>query len=170
MFSKKSIKNLQNNNKFDLVLLSYTFDHLQRPRDFLKDIEKIINENGLLVIEIHDLDKIFTNLEFCLFEHEHSIYLNKRTAEHILNLFGYKIIDFNIVKQNERRANSLLFVAQKKNLKRRNIKSVSLNKDLKSLSLFKNRMKKGINNLDTFVTKIKKSGKRIAGYGAGGRE
>lgn len=169
MFSKKSIKNLQNNNKFDLVLLSYTFDHLQRPRDFLKDIEKIINENGLLVIEIHDLDKIFTNLEFCLFEHEHSIYLNKRTAEHILNLFGYQIIDFNIVKQNERRANSLLFVAQKKNLKRRNIKSVSLNKDLKSLSLFKNRMKKGINNLDTFVTKIKKSGKRIAGYGAGGR-
>ena len=102
MFSKKSIKNLQKDCEFDLVLLSYTFDHLQRPREFLKNIDKIINENGLLVVEIHDLDKIFTNLEFCLFEHEHSIYLNKLSAEHNLNLFGFQVINF-IVKQNERR-------------------------------------------------------------------
>ena len=30
-------------------------------------------------------------------------------------------------------------------------------------------MKNGINNLDKFVKDLKKSGKRIAGYGAGGR-
>ena len=150
-FQKKSIMNLQKKYAFDLVLLSYTFDHLQRPRDFLKNIDKIINENGLLVIEIHDLDKIFTNLEFCLFEHEHSIYLNKRTAEHILNLFGFQIINFNIVRQTERRANSLLLVAQKKRHKNKDRKIISFTDDLKSLHLFKNRMKKVINNLDKFV-------------------
>ena len=169
MFSKESIKKLQKDCEFDLVLLSYTFDHLQRPREFLKNIDKIITENGLLVIEIHDLDKIFTNLEFCLFEHEHSIYLNKRTAKYILNLFGFQIIDFNIVRQIERRANSLLFVAQKRKIKTKDKKTISFNEDLKSFFLFKKRMKKAIKNLDNFVKELRKSGKRIAGYGAGGR-
>jgi SAM-dependent methyltransferase len=59
----------------NIILLSYTFDHIPDPIGFLNAVKKILNKkNGILVIENHDLEKIFERQEYCLFEHEHSIY------------------------------------------------------------------------------------------------
>jgi ubiquinone/menaquinone biosynthesis C-methylase UbiE len=65
----------------DVVMLSYTFDHLPQPSEFLANTRSILNpDHGLLVVEVHDLQKIFERQEYCLFEHEHTIYLTTATA------------------------------------------------------------------------------------------
>ena len=167
MFTSDTI-NILEKKKFDVILLSYTFDHLQNPKDFLKNIKKILNKDGILVIEVHDLDKIFKNIEFCLFEHEHSIYLNRRTAKIILALLGFEIINFNIVNQKDRRANSLLFVAKLSNDRLKDFTKMAPPRPLNFVE-FKKDIKNGISNLDRFIERAKTNGEKVAGYGAGGR-
>ncbi len=167
MFTADTIKKLEK-KKFDIILLSYTFDHLQNPKDFLKNIKKLLNRDGILVIEVHDLDKIFKNIEFCLFEHEHSIYLNRETAKKILAFLGFKIINFNIVSEKDRRANSLLFVAKLSNNRLEDSTKLAQTSSINFVE-FKKNIKSGISNLDKFIGKAKKNGEKVAGYGAGGR-
>ncbi len=154
----------------DIILLSYTFDHLPDPVTFLKTVEKILNkEKGILAIEIHDLDKIFERSEFCLFEHEHSIYLNKFTATQLLNKLGFSIITFDILPDSEKRANSLLFIATPKGSR---YSTESMQPEIPSERYYSEgvyQIKRSIKNLENFVKNFATENRKLAGYGAGGR-
>ena len=174
LYTKKSINYfVKKKISFDVILLTYTFDHLPKPGEFLKMTNKLLNDDSILVIEVHDLEKIFKNNEYCLFEHEHSIYLTEKSAKKFLKLHGYQIIDFDLVDNKDRRANSLIFVAQK--TEKNKIKSLPDVKtpkefnDLKYYLKLSKKIRKGISNLDNYIKSKKECGKRVAGYGAGGR-
>ena len=171
LFTKDSLDFFNRKNKnFDVILLTYTFDHLPNPGEFLDMSKKLLSKNGILVVEVHDLDKISKNYEFCLFEHEHSIYLNKTSATLFLNRYGLDIINFNLVKEKYRRANSLIFVSKARN----NSSQLDGNlfKPKKSSKFYldlKRNIDVGISNLEKYSSLNKTNGKKIAGYGAGGR-
>ena len=115
LFTKDSLNLFKAQKKyFDVILLTYTFDHLPNPGEFLDISKKLLKKNGILVVEVHDLDKISKNIEFCLFEHEHSIYLNKSSATKFLSKYDLDIINFNLIEEKYRRANYLIFVAKRK--------------------------------------------------------
>ena len=68
-----------------VILLTYTFDHLPDPVRFLASIRKVLDpRQGVLVIEVHDLEKIVRRREFCLFEHEHATYCTAATLQGLL--------------------------------------------------------------------------------------
>ena len=158
----------------DVVMLSYTFDHLPDPMSFLATARSILNKtDGLLVVEIHSLEKIIERQEYCLFEHEHSIYLTEATAQQMCRKEGMEIIDFDLVPEKDRRANSLIFVAtpSESRLARRAI-SPGTSGDYARLAFYERveaDVRRGIANLESFVDGITGSKKRLAGYGAGGR-
>lgn len=175
LFTKDSIASLPTAfQEVDVVMLSYTFDHLPEPRNFLAAAKTILNKsNGLLVVEIHSLEKIVERQEFCLFEHEHSIYLTESTVCSICQMEGFDVISFNLIPESGRRANSLIFVATPKG----SLFSEQVVNPLTS-PFFSNRdfynqisesIYQGIANLDRFVNEQIDQGKSIAGYGAGGR-
>jgi hypothetical protein len=160
----------------DVVMLSYTFDHLPQPREFIAAARSILNpETGLLVVEIHDLRKIFERQEYCLFEHEHTIYLTTATASALCAREGMTVIDFDLVPEADRRANSLIFVATPSGSQfARDIPAArpSVPVEFNELSFYEKQaqlIQRGIANLDEFVTRVTDGGKTIAGYGAGGR-
>lgn len=175
LFTKDSLNILPDSYKSaDVIMLSYTFDHLPQPFDFLETASEIIDDDGILIIEIHNLELIIDRNEYCLFEHEHSIYLTEETASDICERAGFKIIDFNLVPVEHRRGNSLIFVAAKKDskkfLNKLDIPSTSKKfKDKDFLSDSANRIYKSIDQLDAFIDKQINNGKKVAGYGAGGR-
>ena len=69
----------------DVVVLTYTFDHLPEPLPFLEAVRTILEpRRGVLVIEVHDLERIMERRETCLFEHEHSIYLTSDSFRRLL--------------------------------------------------------------------------------------
>jgi hypothetical protein len=124
-----------------------------------------MNDNGILVIEVHDLDLIIERNEYCLFEHEHYTYLDQETMKQFLSMHSFELVTYDILSQNEKRANSLLVVAKKV----KNVIEHKVNIDLqferiKNLNL---NIKKSIVRIDSFLEKNKD--KTIVAYGAGGR-
>lgn len=175
LFSPESISALPMDfREVDVVMLSYTFDHLPDPRAFLAACNAILNKrDGLLVVEVHDLEKIIKRQEYCLFEHEHSIYLTEATAQQLCRAEGLVIIDFDLVAEQDRRANSLIFVAtpRESRLASRTVEPRTP-ADFYNLDFYEQvggNIRLGIANLETFVNRITGEGKTLAGYGAGGR-
>ena len=160
----------------DVIMLSYTFDHLPQPREFVAAARSILNpETGLLVVEVHDLQKIFERQEYCLFEHEHTIYLTSSTASALCVREDLTVIDLNLVPEADRRANSLIFVATpngsrfaKEHPAARSTVPVEFN-DVAFYERQGQLITNGIANLDAFVDQLTGAGKSLAGYGAGGR-
>jgi len=160
----------------DAIVLSYTFDHLPQPREFLAAARSILNpEGGLLVVEVHDLQRILERGEYCLFEHEHTIYLTAATAAALAAREGMTIVDFELVPEADRRANSLLFVATPSGsrfAKEHRAAPASVPAEFGDLAFYSQQAEgihRAIANLDAFVERVSAAGKSLAGYGAGGR-
>jgi SAM-dependent methyltransferase len=175
LFTAGSISRLPDDfREVDVVMLSYTFDHLPNPRTFLAESRSILNKReGLLVVEVHDLEKIMERQEYCLFEHEHSVYLTEASAKRLCRLEGFEIIDFDLVPGDDRRANSLIFVATPKE-SRFAARAVEARTpaDFDRVDFYDQvgaAIRKGIANLESFVDRMTAAGKHLAGYGAGGR-
>ncbi|WP_346353476.1 class I SAM-dependent methyltransferase [Azotosporobacter soli] len=174
LFTEQSIEYIpQEYRPADVLLLTYTFDHIPEPMSFLKAAKQIINpQTGLLIMEVHDLDKIMERHEYCLFEHEHSVYLSLETMKKVLYKAGFLIVTHEILPEEDRRGNSLLVVAAP-------FESVHAAKampiddndgyDLNRHAIFADELTHAIDRLDDLVEGYWKQGKKIAGYGAGGR-
>jgi SAM-dependent methyltransferase len=158
-----------------VVLLTYTFDHLPAPASFLRAIRSILDcEDGLLIIEVHDLEKIIERRETCLFAHEHSIYLNLLTMKRLLEREGFKLISADLVPEKERRGNSLLIAAaldgsgrQADPFDRSPILAGMDN--WQGYEAFGSAVEESRAKLQKYVRSRTAEGKRVAGYGAGGR-
>lgn len=175
LFTATSVQRLPDEfREVDVVMLSYTFDHLPAPREFIAAARSILNPtDGLLVVEIHDLERIIERQEYCLFEHEHSIYLTEATARQMCRSEGLEIIDFNLVAEADRRANSLIFVATPAGSRLAHRAVTPRTPPEFSRLEFYDRVgadiRRGIANLERFVDTVTAAGKKLAGYGAGGR-
>ncbi len=177
LFTKDTVHHLPAEwQQVDIVILSYTFDHLPSPREFIAAAKEILDpDHGLLVVEVHNLQRIFERHEYCLFEHEHTIYLTEATAVALCEVEGMTVLDFNIVPEVDRRANSLIFVAAPTDSPLAKATGSALHNTPSAFALESfydhqaDLIQRGISRLDAFVSNIINSGKSIAGYGAGGR-
>lgn len=149
----------------DAIVTSYTFDHIPRPVEVLNNIHKILNDDGLLIIEVHNLELIRQRNEFCLFEHEHYTYLNERTMRYLLKQNNFDVVTFKLLEESEKRANSLLVVAKKAN--KSNISEVDVLNEIHLLDSLNNEINKSISRIDNWLNENKKY--KIVAYGAGGR-
>ena len=167
LFDKRILEKVSSN--FDICISSYTLDHCPDPLEYLLTANRLLNHNGLCIFEVHDYDKIYERSEYCLFEHEHTIYLNARKAIELSKSCGFDIVEVNPLADDKCRANSLIIVAKKvKDAGKENI-NVNSSKETSNQS--------GLNRLQSKVTKfidridnwINKTEGVIVGYGAGGR-
>lgn len=175
-FNQKSVSDLPKGvlGNVDVILTSYTFDHLPEPMEFLQASKLMLNpQHGLLVTEVHDIEMIFAKKEPGLFQHEHSIYLNRSTAQSMLAREGYDAIDFELVPESVTRANSLLFVSTLNNSTFSAGKLPPIDmpefRDVNFYEQQKDDFYRGIHNLEIFLDKLILEGKTVAGYGAGPR-
>lgn len=156
----------------DVVLMTYTFDHLPDPSGALAAAHMALHpESGLLVLEVHDLALIVRRREYCLFEHEHFTYWTADTLRKVLARCGFKLLTTELLPEQERRGNSLLIVAAPM--------AAHYEADQSALGAvystelqydgFQHELDKGILALDRFVDREAAAGRTIAGYGGGGR-
>lgn len=149
----------------DAIVTSYTFDHIPQINEVLKNIYRTLKMNGLLIIEVHDLELIRKRNEFCLFEHEHYTYLNKTTITQLLNQNQFEVLTFDLLSKEEKRGNSLLVVAQKvSNLK---LEKINVKTEISKLVNLDNEIKSSIKRIDNWLWENRHL--KIAAYGAGGR-
>lgn len=153
--------------KFDICLSSYTFDHVRNPAEYLQTAYQMLNNDGIIAFEVHNLEKIIERTEYCLFEHEHTIYLTPDVARRFLENHGFEMLKIDPIPTQEVRGNSLILIARKiSKVVKYNSKEESFhNIQLDTLSL---RIIKMIDRLNQWVDSIPKN-EDIVGFGCGGR-
>jgi SAM-dependent methyltransferase len=163
MFGSKIIEKIS--RTFDICLSSYTFDHMRDPIDYLKAAHRLLNQEGILALEVHDFEKINERTEFCLFEHEHTIYMSSSDICFLLEKSGFSILSVNPIDSVNARANSLIVVAKKNNDTNYNFTRKMERTNIFSLQ---DRIISTISKIEKWINSLPKSA-QLVGYGAGGR-
>ncbi len=158
-----------------VVLLTYTFDHLPEPKPFLELVRQVLDpERGVLLIEVHDLAKIVERREICLFEHEHSIYLTALTMKRLLESAGFRLLGDDVLPERERRGNSLLIAACPATATAHASTYQPRPADLAleswpAYEAFGGDVRRGVERFRNHLRAQRAAGRKVAGYGAGGR-
>ncbi|QWE10880.1 methyltransferase domain-containing protein [Polynucleobacter sp. es-EL-1] len=152
--------------RFDICLSSYTLDHVRNPVEYLETTHGMLNDGGIIAFEVHNLEKIIERTEYCLFEHEHTIYMTPADARRFVECQGFEVLTIDPIPSEEVRGNSLILVAKKisKNIQRYTAQYFH-NVQLDTLN---DRIIEMINRLNKWVNSIP-ANEDIVGFGAGGR-
>ena len=160
------------NIKFKIITALSMFYDLGNPNAFLKDASKLLDKNGVLLIEHADLLSIFKNNIFDTFCHEHLEYYSSKVIidmvkKHNLRVFDHKFNNINggssqyyICHEDskyklKKSVSEVLKMEKKFNLEKIN----TFKKFYNSIHKIKKTLLKKINS-------ILKSNKIIHGYGA----
>ena len=185
--SKNKIKNIINyfnekeffkytNQKAKIISSCAMFYDLKNPKKFVKDIYKILDEDGVWCVQISYLLDMIKNMNFYDICHEHLSYYSFQSFENLINPLGLKIFSF---ETNEVNGGSIRFYICKKNCKKYdspiNYKKILMQKNLEKK--FKLTQIKTFTDFDKKINKIKritnnyisrsiKKGEYVIGLGA----
>lgn len=152
----------------DAIISSFTFDHMPDPVEYLKISHNLLRTGGILSFEVHDLNKIISRGEFCLFEHEHTIYLTPEDAKNLVEGLGFECISINPMPETAVRANSLIVYARKvSNNLDSSLQITNKHQDKEFLNI-QSKIESLCKNLDNWIF-TKANEKKVIGYGVGGR-
>lgn len=162
LFSLSMIDDLPRRD-FDICLSSYTLDHVRNPADYLSAAHHLLVPGGVLAFEVHDLSRIEERGEWCLFEHEHTIYMDADMARMIAHRNGFEVYTVNPLPEKMVRANSLIVIAHKSGdvFKSSNLTPVDY-------SALQKRIDRIAERIDAWIDALP-SNDELVGYGAGGR-
>ena len=169
-FNKKNVEDhfIKKNIKFSLITSFAMFYDIEDPNEFCKVIEKILEKNGLWILEFSYLPLLLKNLTYDQICHEHCVYYSLSTFNKIISNNYLKIIDFTL---NEINGGSIEVICAKRGSryqpKKNKIRSL-INEEKKiskeDFDKFNLRMENSKKNLQLFLMGQKK--KDVIGYGA----
>jgi len=162
LFSHNMIDNLPFRD-FDICLSSYTLDHVRNPADYLRAVHDLLVPRGVLAFEVHDLAGIAERGEWCLFEHEHTIYMDANMACMVVRQHGFEVHAINPLPETLVRANSLIAIAHKtEKLPQQGPLPPT------DYSQLQGRIEGIVERIDNWISALP-PGDVLVGYGAGGR-
>ena len=99
-FSLKTINKHKINKKFKIITALSMFYDLPNPNKFLKDIKKVLHNEGIFILEHADLLSIIKNCQFDTICHEHLEYYSSKIIlelmeRHELRVFDIKLNNIN---------------------------------------------------------------------------
>ncbi len=171
-FSYKNICKVNKNIKFKAITALSVFYDIKNPKNFLKDIKKVLHKDGIFNLEFADLKLILENNMFDTICHEHLEYYSVTVIKNLLNKVGLRIFDHYY---NDTNGGSSSYYICHDNAKFKTSKKITIIlKDEKRIKInspktyknFKERIDKIKNNLTNLLKKLKTQNKIIHGYGA----
>jgi len=176
LFDPRSSEQIPSELRPVRVFLSlYTLDHMPDPLECLRTMQSVLDpERGLVIIEVHDLEKIIRRREACLFCHEHTVYLSRRSLARLMTRAGLKLVGVDLVPQDQCRGNSLLAVGVPSNspiqpdLPPPTDLLAALD-DWPVYEQFAAAVESAHEHFGRYVRSCVAAGRRLAGYGASGR-
>jgi NDP-4-keto-2,6-dideoxyhexose 3-C-methyltransferase len=169
-FNKKNVEEhfIKKNIKFSLITSYAMFYDIEDPNEFCKAIEKILEKNGLWILEFSYFPLLLKNLTYDQICHEHCIYYSLSTFNKIISKNYLKIVDFTL---NEINGGSIEVICAKRDSryqsKKNKIRSLIKEENKiskKDFDKFNLRMDNSKKNLQLFLMGQKK--KDVIGYGA----
>jgi hypothetical protein len=173
-FTYKNIrKKLNKSNKFKIITSIAVFYDLEKPNQFLKDVSKLLSDDGVFLLELADLYQIIKNTMFDTICHEHIEYYSCDVIRNMVEKNQMRIIKLEHNASNG--GSTRFFICHKNSKYKSDIKNIKkfINNEtkigLKSMRTYRkfyseiHRSKKKLINL---VNNILKKKQTIFGYGA----
>jgi|TARA_B100001778_G_scaffold333874_1_gene343490 SAM-dependent methyltransferase len=168
-FDYNLARNKEWGNKFDLILASNTFAHIEDINSVIKGVHYSLKPKGRFIFEVQYLVDLVDKFQFDFMYHEHLFYYTVTSLKPLLSKYGLKIID---VKSVPIHSGSIRVVATKdtSEFKEEIVDGfMEIEKDYKDLSEFSSKISLALNDLSSQLGLIKEMDKVVAGYGASGR-
>ena len=156
-------------NKFDLILASNTFAHIEDINSVIKGVHYSLKPKGRFIFEVQYLVDLVDKFQFDFMYHEHLFYYTVTSLKPLLSKYGLKIIDVESIPIH---SGSIRVVTTKdtSESKKEVVDGfIEIEKDYKDLSKFSNKIAIALNDLGAQLGYIKEMNKTVAGYGASGR-
>ena len=172
-FSYKAIQKKKINKKFKIITALSMFYDLPNPNRFLRDVKKVLDKEGIFVLEQADLLSIIKNCQFDTICHEHLEYYSNKLIIELMNKNELRV--FNLKANTINGGSMRYYVCHNDSKYKNNYKKI--NKILREEIKFKldkpdtfNDFFKLINvqkkKLLKLINKIIKKKEIIHGYGA----
>ena|SRR3989344_2315401 len=169
-----SDKILSKFGKVNCVTSSNCFAHIEDMNNILVNVCNVLDDNGILVIEVHYLLKITEECQYDMVYHEHMTYYSLTS---IIKLFErYNLIPFNVDHLHIHSGSLRIF--SKFNTNPTHLIDQSISRTLDSemkinrieyFFFFSNRVESVKNNFLSVIKTIRRENLKIYGYGASGR-
>ena len=165
----KNLKKIKGNA--DLILASNVFAHSDKLKEMAECMIKLLNKNGIIVIEVQYLLNTLQDLTFDNIYHEHYNYWSLTSLINFFNQFNSTI--FKVEKINTHGGSIRVYIKKGKKIKiEKNVKTL-LNeeeafgiKKYKTYQDFGEKIKKLRDNVIKNIKALKKNNKKIIGFGA----
>ena len=146
-FSPESIKKNNIENKFDLIIHSHLIEHIYSPIKFLKDVNKLLDDEGFHIFSIPNLKKMVENGYANAINFEHPYYLDETLLDTMLKQTGFKIVKKKFFKTSH----SIFYLTKKE---KSNYKEKKYNFLAKNKKIFINLKKKWDTDIKLLNNKI----------------
>lgn len=172
-FEEKIIKKiLSEYPKPDAIIASSIITHLERPKEFVKNIKKFLKKNGTLILEIEYLYKFIKNLEYERFYFDRPFYYSANSINILFKSYNMSL--FDIEKINIHGGSLRLYIKNIKNIKmtsrcKKILETENKYLNINILNAIENKINKETKLFKKKLHQYKKDNKKIIGYGAPAR-
>lgn len=145
------------NQKFDLIILRHTLEHISNINKTINNIRKVMNNNSILAIEVPNINFYLKNGLLEVFSFQHIHYFSMQTFFAICKSYNFKIL-----RKFETPENIIIII------KKNNSKNKIENKITKKFysDVFLNKLNINLKKIKLILSKYKHN--EIALWGAGG--
>nr|WP_142713053.1 class I SAM-dependent methyltransferase [Fodinibius sediminis] len=160
----------------DLVLGNNVLAHVPEIHDFIRGLNVILGERGMMTFEFPHLLQLVENNQFDTIYHEHFFYYSLHAVQSIFKNHGFKIFD---VQELSTHGGSIrIFVSREANDNydvSTNVKDILFREEKKGYldvdfyTTFDEKVKQTKRELLSLLIDLKNQGKSIVGYGAPGK-
>lgn len=160
--------------KANIVTAISCFYDMEDPNSFVSDITKIIDENGIFVIQQNYLVKMLTQNAFDNIVHEHLEYYSLLSLQNLLKKYNLEVFDLELRELNGGSFRTYICFKGKRLISMRVYEQMELEKLIglqrkKIYTDFAKRIRHNKKEIYEFVKKEVNAGKRIYVYGASTR-
>jgi SAM-dependent methyltransferase len=160
--------------KFDVIAASNCFAHIEDIRDVTLGMKTLLNEDGVIIIEVYWLGGLVKNLQFPFIYHEHMYYYSLQAMSFLMKKFGLEVFGAEHI---ETHGGSIRFfcghigqheILPSVRLLEKEEADMRLSKKETFID-FQSRVAAYASRLNSILIQIKNDGKTIYGYGASGQ-
>lgn len=156
----------------DTVVCSSTFTHLDDPHEFIKNLRKLLKEEGKFIVEVEYVGNFIKNIQFERFYLDRIFYYSVTSLKKLFNEYDMDLVD---VEEIEPHGGSLKVIVYNKSQNKeqtQRLKDWLKKEEELNVSTFMDFRKTVDKNIEDFKNKLisyKKEGKKVCGYGSPAR-
>jgi SAM-dependent methyltransferase len=163
-FNNNFIEKYNYKNKFDYILSSNSFAHIEDIQEVIKGVKSGLTEQGKFIFEVQYLIDLVDKFQFDFMYHEHLFYYTLTSLENLFKPHGLSILDFERIPIH---SGSIRVTVGRGKSNGKVLKQIQEEQPYLNLENFSEHIKEALQNLKKYLKENKHL--KIAGYGASGR-